>query len=44
MSTGAGIAVAGIWIAVAIIGYRSPDAGALMGLFAIVPTLALITC
>lgn len=41
MSTGTGIAVAGIWLAIAMIGvFGDPGAAVVLGLFAMIPTLA----
>ncbi len=40
--TDAGIAIAGMWIAVAVVGYKSPGAGFLLGFFAIIGTMAVM--
>lgn len=41
MSIGSGIAVVGIWLAVAVIGHANPGAGCLVGIFAAMATAAV---
>lgn len=42
MEIGSGIAIAGIWVAVAVVGYKNPAAGILVALFAVLGTLAVV--
>lgn len=41
MEVGSGIAVAGIWVAVAIVGWKNVGAGMILGICALLATLAI---
>lgn len=41
MTTGAGIAIAGMWLAVGITGYRNGIAAVLLGFFAAMATMGI---
>ena len=42
MTLGTGIAIAAMWGAVAVIGYRAPGAAGFLGLFAVIATIGAI--
>jgi hypothetical protein len=43
MSIGSGIAVAGVWLATAVMVYKDPNLGLVVGWFAVIAT-ALVAC